>query len=885
MRVSTFAVCAALLVATASASLIWNDFSTPFHDDFTAYNSGDFPNPRDWAVDLRDWGLVGKDHYPYLSDNDPTDRRCYENNGVSPANVFFRSNTNVTYLPRLKIPPQIKTVMVLRAYGDNTPTGQGYPAGIKKVFKIDAYRDTSSFFGRWILSPDNPQRVGSTVQTNYYFGPGSFEVGMKPLQDFGATTTIWAYHYNEFYPETPDPLQRYATTTYDDPKFDLNCYINPGDTAENPGLNCSCPLNSFPPHPWQQQQMGEFDHWWASNSEIDIEFPTPASNADLSTGMANMMRFNTWKGQCGVQYTYSFQVIKTLDSKGNIVNMTADPGFHDGYFHVWRFDWYNNPQPQYGNTRIEFYIDGILQRNVSWMNPTDPEPRVRQAEWQFLELMPDRPMRLWIGVWFSYWGTASPANCLTPDDTTDPFSRPCAPWGNSADPENPADPVWREALIDYVTITPQQGWGNALWYPELYSTDGIGLTEYPYAMPYASVNSGLLPPQSSTGLTEDFSGSSIDTIKWQVSQSNLSPRLQTVWGQMCHDNICKGSLQDIQGTIVRQTGGGFNAQNVVPNAAASQLELVLQGDLHNGDFGHDEIGGIRSDGRKVGAMVRTAQYFGPGQYNIKVAFAGAGGAGPSHKIFLTAASDWLETSDEYAAHCASASSLPTTSDCRTNCLNPVGWPKGTGFWLQKDSISLELPYHPLSNNNSDAYSYNYAKISHSIGVCQSGTGLGSNGTAIAPNSPEFVDYTIPNAITGNPFNNGDGSRRFVDVGIEWHTWLNASCPRHIKFTIDGATIFETPCDSNTQGLIPVSALRLYVAASVEEKTGLPFWDTQTTLLDSVTITQFDEPVDRYIESFPYTDIAEPEQLQGYKAQLVSPSKLTKDSVSELMRRL
>jgi len=323
----------------------------------------------------------------------------------------------------------------------------------------------------------------------------------------------------------------------------------------------------------------------------------------------------------------------------------------------------------------------------------------------------------------------------------------------------------------------------------------------------------------------------------------------------------------------------------VPNGAASQLELVLQGDLHNGDFGHDEIGGLRTDGRKVGAMIRSAQYFGPGLYNIKIAFAGAASAGPSHKIFLTAASDWEETSDAYAAHCASASSLPTTSDCRTNCLNPTGWPKGTGFWLQQDSIKLELPYHPLDDNNTDAYSYSHAKIGHGIGICQSGTGLGSNGTAITPNSPEFVDYTIANAISGNPFTNADGSRRFVNVGIEWHTWLNATCPRHIIFTIDGTTIFETPCDSNTQGLIPVSALRLYIAGAVEEKTGLPFFDTQTVLLDSVTVTQFNEPTDRYIESFPYTDIAEPEVLNGYSAKLVSPSKLTEQSVSSILRRV
>lgn len=49
----------------------------------------------------------------------------------------------------------------------------------------------------------------------------------------------------------------------------------------------------------------------------------------------------------------------------------------------------------------------------------------------------------------------------------------------------------------------------------------------------------------------------------------------------------------------------------------------------------------------------------------------------------------------------------------------------------------------------------------------------------------------------------------------------------------------------------MSALRLYIAADVNDLAGNPFFDTQSTLIDSVTITQFDEPVERYIESFPY----------------------------------
>ncbi len=750
-------------------------------------------------------------------------------------------------------------VLVLRANGDNTPVGMGYPAGIKKSFKIDAFRDTSSFTGRWIVSPNNPQRVGSTIQTNYYFGPGIFEVGMKPLQDFGATTTIWSYHYNEYYPNTPDPLQRYNTQSYNDPAFEQNCFINPGDTATNPGANCSCPLNSFPAHPWQQQEMGEFDHWWASNSEIDIEFPTP-NEQSIDKSYANMMRFNTWKGQCGVQYTYSFQVVNTLDDKGNLVPVPESPGFHDGLFHLWRFEWYNYPKntPQVTQTRVEFYVDDVLQRNVSWMNPTDPEPRVRQTEWQFLELMPMRPMRLWIGVWFSYWGSASPAQCLTPDDATDPFSRPCAPWGDSSDPENADNPVWREAWIDFVKVTPKQSYGAAVWEPELYTNDGLARFEYPYALPYANTAAGTLPAQSSTGLNSDFSSNTIDITRWQVSRSNWSPRSQTVWGQMCHENVCKGSLLDTKGTVVIQVNGGFSQLNVIPNGAAGQLELHVHGDLYNGPvMGINEIGGARTDSKKVGAMVRTAQYYGPGVFNFKIALAGPN-PGVMHSIMFNTAVAWEEVSDQYSAHCGNAASLPTSSDCRANCLNPTGWPKGTGFWQQTDNMMFNIPYH--ADDDTNDYSFNYAHVHHGIGICAQGTGLGSNGTAIPVGTPEYLDYTATNAVSGNPYTNADGSRRFLDVTVEWHTWLNDTCQRHVKFSIDGNVIYESACDLATQGLIPVTAMRVYISAEADSNTGFAYWVDQNLAIDSVVITQFDEPVERQIESFPFPDIAEPETL-------------------------
>ena len=825
---------------------------------------------------MRDWGLVGKDHYPFLSDNNQTDQRSYANNGVSPANVAIRGNVNVTYPARLNIAAKSKNVLVLRANGDNTPPGQGFPAGIKKKFKIDSYKDTSSTGGRWLISPDSPQRVGSTIQTSYYFGPGIFEVGMKPLQDFGATTTIWAYHYNEFYPETPDPLQRYQQKNYNDPQFEKNCFITPNDTATSPGGNCSCPLNSFPAHPWQQKEMGEYDHWWAANSEIDIEFPTPASNTreGLEKGYANMMRFNTWKGQCGTQYTYSFQVVQTLDDSGNVVPVKEDPGMHDDLFHVWRFDWYNAPMPTYGKTRVEFYIDGVLQRNVSHNNPKDPEPRVRKSEWEFMELMPHRPMRLWIGVWFSYWGTASPAACLTPDSVTDPFSTTCAPWGDASDPTNADNPVWREALIDYVRITPKQEYGTALWEPELYAADALALTEYPYAMPYASVNSGMLPKQSDTGLQATFEKGTIDTMHWLVSQGNPSQREQTVWGQMCHGAECKGSMLNKKGTQVIQRTGGHSPFNVIPDPTNKQLHMRVLGDLYNGPLmGSNEIGGLRSDGKKLGASVRTAQYYGPGKYTIKMAVAE--GPGVSHTIKLVSAAQWEETSPKYKAHCANAKYV--RGDCAALCDLEKGWPKGTGFWVEYNTIKLELPFHTVNNNQTSGYSYDNVYAGTAIGMCDQSTGVGSNGTSIPQETPEWQNAINTNAISGNPFTNADGSRRFLTVELDWHTWKNASCPRHVTWSIDGKVVYETMCDSASQARIPVTAMRMWIDVDADQNSGNPYFESQDALLESVTITQYDEPTDRLIESFPWDDVAQPEQL-------VSVSTSSADAVAPVLLR-
>jgi len=261
-------------------------------------------------------------------------------------------------------------------------------------------------------------------------------------------------------------------------------------------------------------------------------------------------------------------------------------------------------------------------------------------------------------------------------------------------------------------------------------------------------------------------------------------------------------------------------------------------------------------------------------YNFQLALSPE--LGVTHSIMLRSSVSWEETSPQFEAHCGDAEDLPNSSDCRANCLNPTGWPKTTGFWTQWDSMQLDIPYHPAATWNPSDYSPTIGHVYHSIGLCAQGTGLGSNGTAIPVATPEYVDLSVENIISGNPYNNADGSRRFLNVQLDWHTWLNDSCPVHLTWSIDGTVIYESACDTNTQGLIPVSAMRAYIITQVDNLSGPPFFQDSAALVDSVTITQYDEPVARYIEGFPYSDIAEPEQLVSVTParNVKAPAKLS-----------
>ena len=133
-------------------------------------------------------------------------------------------------------------------------------------------------------------------------------------------------------------------------------------------------------------------------------------------------------------------------------------------------------------------------------------------------------------------------------------------------------------------------------------------------------------------------------------------------------------------------------------------------------------------------------------------------------------------------------------------------------------------------------------------------------TSLPANSPEFTSYFPDNVISVNRFTISDGSRRFIEVELEWHTWLNDTCARHMSWSVDGNVVYETGCDDASQGLVPVTAMRLNIEADIDVKAGIPWFEDQSVLVDSVVITQFDEPTDRLVESYAFEGVAQPETV-------------------------
>jgi beta-glucanase (GH16 family) len=147
------------------------------------------------------------------------------------------------------------------------------------------------------------KRTGAAVATRAYFGSASYEVRMKVAPTLGVCTSLWTFHYQEYYPG--DPLFK-------------SMLVGGGD-------------------------------YYAVNHEIDIELPgrPQAAHTNISYSRALL---NTWIGENDEEYTVSYTDLGTPQN--------------DGRFHTYRFDWHTGGGEEQ-LPRVDFYVDGrLVQTNT-----------------------------------------------------------------------------------------------------------------------------------------------------------------------------------------------------------------------------------------------------------------------------------------------------------------------------------------------------------------------------------------------------------------------------------------------------------------------------------------------------------------------------------------
>ena len=144
------------------------------------------------------------------------------------------------------------------------------------------------------------KRTGSAIATAQYFASGSYSVRMKVAPVKGVCSALWTFHYQEFYPGSPEYIEK---------------------------------------------PVGGADYY-AINHEIDIELPGRPLPAHENISFDYAL-FNTWQGENDDEYTANHTQLAT--------------GFQDdGQFHTYRFDWYTGDTNE--SARVEFYIDDVLEK-------------------------------------------------------------------------------------------------------------------------------------------------------------------------------------------------------------------------------------------------------------------------------------------------------------------------------------------------------------------------------------------------------------------------------------------------------------------------------------------------------------------------------------------
>jgi RNA polymerase sigma factor (sigma-70 family) len=304
----------------------------------------------------------------------------------------------------------------------------------------------------------------------------------------------------------------------------------------------------------------------------------------------------------------------------------------------------------------------------------------------------------------------------------------------------------------------------------LFAMGAVAIAAAPVAVYFAAEPNGPEKPgypddysmPTAEAFAEEFDGDALDPTKWLIAHKQ--------WGG---DKV----------------NGGVVAENV--SVANGVLRLEAHGDRYTGPvMGVRSGGGLRVDGRRVGAAVATRRYFASGRYEARIKICPHLGA---------CSAIWTLHYEEY---------YPGNPRYQKK---PVG---GDRYYAINHEIDIELPGRPTAAKKD--MSFRYALCNTFVGENEDESTAGHTDLQAAQDDGKFHTY------------------RF-----DWHTGSDTEKKR-VEFYVDDKRV------RSIETHVPDLASRLWLGVWFpREWAGAPDFDTGRMEVDWVRITPFREPGDRF----------------------------------------
>jgi hypothetical protein len=392
----------------------------------------------------------------------------------------------------------------------------------------------------------------------------------------------------------------------------------------------------------------------------------------------------------------------------------------DGAFHTYTIDWHTNDPNAASTGKSAQRVDFYVDGQLKDSISTN---------------VPTRASRLWLAIWFPNGWAGTPTFNTSALDVASVKITKYNETGND--------------ILDPTTGAVAQEVGDK-WYPETYESQGW--------------SNAYHRPQQTT-LNSTF-GNGLDPSQWLIARKN--------WG---------GQFDTTQ-----SYNGGVLPQNV--KLQNNDLILEAHGDWYNGlPLGIDKAvknnpPAVRRDGKRVGAAIATANYYGPGKYSVTMKVANALGLSTAIWTFNYQELYSGQSQPVQPASLAGTSGFPSAYTFQ--CL-PVGCPDssnpGNGYYAINHEIDVEMPGR--TSQHSTDYDFKSALFN---------TWTGENTTE---STIQFAHDVLP------PQNDG----QFHTYTIDWHTNATDGGPaKRVDFYVDGIKYATSTTN------VPTRASRFWIAA-------------------------------------------------------------------------